>query len=74
MKGILYRSMEKNMAIQVIYLSGKNKLTHRKILVKDINGTTVLAYCFTRRQMRIFKLENILSLMPEKEQSYRKIS
>ncbi|MEN8699117.1 WYL domain-containing protein [Bacillus infantis] len=74
MKGILYRSMEKNMAIQVIYLSAKNKLTHRKILVKDINGTTVLAYCFTRRQMRIFKLENILSLMPEKEQTYRKIS
>ncbi|EIJ77541.1 hypothetical protein MGA3_17627 (plasmid) [Bacillus methanolicus MGA3] len=46
----------------MIYLSNKNEISQRKIKVVDISSNTFRAYCFTRRQPRIFKISNVLSI------------
>jgi len=66
MNGMLLRSMEENMPLEVIYLSQKNELSQRKMIIRSIRGNDVYAYCLLRNKMRTFKLENILSARPDK--------
>ncbi|CEG26150.1 hypothetical protein [Bacillus sp. B-jedd] len=66
MNGMLLRSMEENMPLEVIYLSQKNELSQRKMIIRAIRGNDVYAYCLLRNKMRTFKLENILSARPDK--------
>ncbi|RHW43258.1 hypothetical protein D1B31_00845 [Neobacillus notoginsengisoli] len=66
MNGMLLRSMEENMPLEVIYLSKKNELTQRKMIIRAIRGNDVYAYCLLRNKLRTFKLENILSARPGK--------
>ncbi len=63
MKGLLLRSLEEHMPIEMIYISSNNQITQRKIVVTEINPSTIRAYCYLRRQTRLFKLDNILSVM-----------
>lgn len=53
--------------IEIIYLSQDNKTTQRTIRVIKINEDKILAYCFLKKQVRIFKIENILAAMPSKK-------
>jgi predicted DNA-binding transcriptional regulator YafY len=39
----------------------KDKITERNIKVKEISEDKVKAYCYLRREIRYFKIENILS-------------
>lgn len=66
MNGLILRSISENLPLEVIYISEKQELSQRKLIIKEINGSTVRAYCLLRRQIRTFRLENILSIMPEK--------
>lgn len=66
MKGILFRSMEERKPVEIIYMSKNNTFTQRKIFIKELRGSTILAYCLTRKQLRIFNLNNIMSILPEK--------
>lgn len=66
MKGILYRAMEERKPVEIIYLSKRNSFSQRKILIKELRGSTILAYCLYRKQMRIFNLNHIMSILPEK--------
>ncbi|EHL78562.1 hypothetical protein HMPREF1015_01512 [Bacillus smithii 7_3_47FAA] len=62
MKGLLKRALESGEIFEMIYLSNKNEISQRKIKVVDISSNTFRAYCFTRRQPRIFKISNVLSI------------
>ncbi|GIN64381.1 hypothetical protein J27TS8_43740 [Robertmurraya siralis] len=64
MSKLLTKSLEEQIPVEMIYISSSNQITQRKIIVKEINGSMVRAYCFMRRQTRLFKIEQILSLMP----------
>lgn len=66
MKGILFRSMEERKPVEIIYMSKNNTFTQRKIFIKELKGSSILAYCLTRKQLRIFNLSNIMSILPEK--------
>ncbi|MEW9109839.1 MAG: hypothetical protein AB2374_10850 [Cytobacillus gottheilii] len=66
MKGILFRSMEERKPVEIIYMSKNNTFTQRKIFIKELKGSSILAYCLTRKQLRIFNLNNIMSILPEK--------
>ena len=57
---ILKKSLEENIVIQIIYNKDEN-ITKRNIKVKDIKENRVKAYCYLRKDIRYFKLENILS-------------
>ena len=64
MDGLLLRSIEENIPLEMIYLSSNQQISQRKLLVKEVNDEYIRAYCLLRKQIRTFRRENILSLMP----------
>jgi predicted DNA-binding transcriptional regulator YafY len=62
MKGLLTRAMERREKVEMIYLSAKGEVTQRVIDVVNLNDQHVIAYCHTRKERRLFKIDNILSL------------
>ncbi|MDR7000768.1 hypothetical protein [Neobacillus niacini] len=65
MEGLLYRSIEEHMPLEMIYLSENQQLSQRKLIVKGIHDEYIRAYCLLRKQVRTFRRENILSIMPD---------
>jgi predicted DNA-binding transcriptional regulator YafY len=65
MDGLFMRSIEKNIPLEMIYLADNQELSQRRLIVKEVHDEYIRAYCLLRKQMRTFKRENILSLMPE---------
>lgn len=64
MDGLLMRAIEENIPLEMIYLSEDQQISQRKLLVKEVNDEYIRAYCLLRKQIRTFRRENILSLMP----------
>ncbi|WP_099157255.1 hypothetical protein [Virgibacillus ndiopensis] len=62
MKGLLIRSIDNKEKIEMIYLAADNHISQRIIRVLKINGGMVLAYCYQKKKVRTFKLDNILSV------------
>lgn len=60
MKGILIRSINRQEKIEMIYFDQNNQVSQRVIRVLKINDDAT--YCYTKRQIRTFKLDNILSV------------
>ncbi|ETI69461.1 hypothetical protein [Neobacillus vireti] len=65
MDGLFIRSIEENMPLEIIYLADNHELSQRKLIVLEVNEEFIRAYCLLRKQVRTFKRENILSIMPE---------
>ncbi|MEH7275456.1 hypothetical protein [Neobacillus vireti] len=61
---LLLRSIEEHMPLEMIYLSEDQQISQRQLLVKEINDEYIRAYCLLRKQIRTFRRENILSIMP----------
>lgn len=61
MNGLLLTSKEEQMPIELLYISGKGEITHRTVIVKDIQVDYIQTYCLLKRQPRLFKRSNILS-------------
>jgi hypothetical protein len=59
-KHILKASVERNMIITIMYLKS-SEVTIRNIRVLEIKEDRIKAYCYLRKENRIFKKENILS-------------
>lgn len=66
MNRLLEKSLSENLTVEMIYLAANNQITHRKIIVKEIHDRYFKAFCFLRKADRLFKKENILSVMPER--------
>jgi predicted DNA-binding transcriptional regulator YafY len=64
MDGLLLRAKEENIPLEMIYLSCDQQISQRKLIVKEVNDEYIRAYCMLRKQIRTFRRENILSLMP----------
>ena len=64
MDGLFLRAIEENIPLEMIYLSEDQQLTQRKLFVKEVNAEYILAYCLLRKQIRTFRRDNILSIMP----------
>ncbi|MGE6260459.1 hypothetical protein ACQKCU_21670 [Heyndrickxia sporothermodurans] len=62
MKGLLLRSAESGDRLEMIYLSAKGEISQRIIRVERVGEESFSAYCYTRRQIRTFKISNILSM------------
>ncbi|GIN71109.1 hypothetical protein J14TS2_15840 [Bacillus sp. J14TS2] len=61
MNSLLKRACDNKTPIQIIYIDQDNQISQRTIKVLAITKNSVKAYCYTKRQFRTFKLENILS-------------
>ncbi|MDR7076588.1 putative DNA-binding transcriptional regulator YafY [Neobacillus niacini] len=71
MDGLLLRSIEENIPLEIIYLSQDQQISQRKLIVKEVNDEYIRAYCLLRKQVRTFRRENILSLMPNTRSNNR---
>ncbi|MDN3015042.1 hypothetical protein PH210_02345 [Paenibacillus sp. BSR1-1] len=71
MDGLLIRSIEENIPLEMIYLAENQELSQRSLIVKEISDEYIRAYCLLRKQIRTFKRENILSIMPESHSKNR---
>lgn len=61
------KSLHEKQLLEIIYVSDKQSITQRIILVNEINPNNIRAYCFLRKQNRLFKINNILSVFPIKQ-------
>jgi predicted DNA-binding transcriptional regulator YafY len=73
MDGLFIRSIEENIPLEMIYFDANQELSQRRLLVKEVNDEYIRAYCLLRKQIRIFKRENILSIMPDSHSNYRSL-
>lgn len=64
MKGLLTRSVESKEKIVIFYIDSRDQVTQRYIRVLQVNDGLTLAYCYYRKEVRVFKLDNILSAGP----------
>ncbi|WP_026559914.1 hypothetical protein [Bacillus sp. J37] len=55
------QSLEQNHPITIIYIAKDRSITQRKIIVKKVTKSTLIAYCLLRRQIRTFSIDHILS-------------
>lgn len=69
MRRTIERFVQKQQIVEIIYIDQFNQLTKRRIKLLKLKDKIVLAYCFTRRSLRSFKVENILAITP-KEKSH----
>ncbi|AZB42583.1 hypothetical protein CEF21_09950 [Bacillus sp. FJAT-42376] len=58
---ILSKSLETKKPIQVIYLSSRGEITQRPIIVLKKSAESITARCLLKGELRVFKLERILS-------------
>ncbi|WP_067727683.1 hypothetical protein [Oceanobacillus damuensis] len=66
MKGLFLQSMENKEKVVIFYIDQDNNVTQRFIRVIHISDTSILAYCYYRKKVRSFRLDNILSCGPIK--------
>lgn len=62
MKNMIMRSIQNKEKLEMIYLSSDNRVSQRVVRVLKLNDDMIMAYCYTKRTIRTFKLENILSV------------
>lgn len=65
MNQLFFRSINEHLPLEVIYLSENQEFSQRKLIVKEIHDDYIRAYCLLRKQIRTFKIDNILSIMPD---------
>ncbi|WP_066071260.1 hypothetical protein [Neobacillus soli] len=71
MDGLFIRSIEENIPLEMIYLAENKKLSQRVLIVKEVNDDYIRGFCLLRKQIRTFKRDNILSIMPESRSKSR---
>ncbi|WP_281659141.1 hypothetical protein [Halobacillus sp. Cin3] len=67
MDGILKRALDNKQKLELIYIANEGNISQRVIRVVSIKEGTILAYCYTRKTVRSFKLANFLSVHPYME-------
>ncbi|MFD2924148.1 hypothetical protein [Halobacillus naozhouensis] len=62
MDGLLNRAVGQNQKLEMIYLDSKGEMSQRIVRVVHVREDDLLAFCNSRRKVRTFKKENILSI------------
>lgn len=68
MNGILRRALVNRHALKMIYMNQKGDLSYRIIKVLSYDANRIQAYCYSKRQFRTFRLANILSIAPYRQE------
>ncbi|MBH0166291.1 hypothetical protein IHV12_15315 [Fictibacillus sp. 7GRE50] len=62
MENFLLRCHINQKPVEIMYISDSGKISQRTITIREIENTKIKGYCHLRRTLRVFKLENILSI------------
>jgi predicted DNA-binding transcriptional regulator YafY len=66
----LKKAFNEHKNLEIMYLGKNNEVSQRVIRILELNEHTVKAYCYQRKALRFFKIENMLSgrvVMPYKK-------
>ncbi|APC48309.1 hypothetical protein BME96_09075 [Virgibacillus halodenitrificans] len=64
MNGLLSKSVSTKQKLIIFYIDSENQVTQRFVRVLEVHDDHILAYCYYRKKVRTFKLDNILSAGP----------
>ncbi|PFA66359.1 hypothetical protein CN378_13760 [Bacillus sp. AFS015802] len=73
MMRLLKRSLMDRCPIEIIYMTSDLQCTKRRILVKKVEKNYITAYCFFRKDIRRFRIHDILAASPLLPHSNRTI-
>ncbi len=59
---LLNHAVHEKIKLEMIYMARNGKVSQRFVRVLEIREDHILAYCFYRKRVRTFKIENILSV------------
>ncbi len=59
MESLITRSYEEKKKLEMIYLANDEQLSQRVIRVLAIKDNLILAYCYSRNQIRAFKKKTL---------------
>lgn len=59
---LLIRACDEGFPVNIIYSDKDSNISKRSIIVKAVNDKYLKAFCLTKRQARIFKIESILAV------------
>ncbi|NHN34797.1 hypothetical protein [Paenibacillus agricola] len=48
--------------VEIVYIDKPNVITQRFIEIHSIKNNFLCAYCFTKKRLRVFSLQNILAI------------
>jgi predicted DNA-binding transcriptional regulator YafY len=71
MKNVLFRALEEQQLVQIIYLDGTSKITQRTVKPYEITDKHLKGYCLLRKQVRLFMLDHILATSPLRQTNER---
>lgn len=60
----LIKSIEANYIVDMIYLAKDGEVSKRRIKVLQVNEVLFKAYCYLRKSLRTFRVDNVLALVP----------
>lgn len=64
MKSLLERAVQSGQMLEMIYQSKGNEISQRRIKVLLVKKDSFQALCYKRGQLRIFLINNVLSVLP----------
>ncbi|MGM8214562.1 hypothetical protein ACLIA0_03200 [Bacillaceae bacterium W0354] len=64
METLLKRSVEEKSKLEMIYYKVNGEFSQRIIRVIKNMDDKILAYCFSKKEVRTFSKKNILSILP----------
>ncbi|WP_072890726.1 hypothetical protein [Ornithinibacillus halophilus] len=64
MNNLYLQSKQRKQNLMIFYMDQSNNITQRIIRVVDIKENAIVAFCYYRKQVRTFKINNILSVAP----------
>ena len=59
---LLYLKHQQN--VEMIYINGDTNVTKRIVRLYEVNEQEIIGYCYLRGNVRRFKLEQILAVIP----------
>lgn len=60
----MQRHMASGQLVDIIYLDRSGQTSKRTLRLLSVNEQSVKAYCLSRRDPRVFNIENILAVYP----------
>ncbi len=63
---LLERYRRRGYRVEMIYVDGRGRFSHREVVILSVGRQRVTAYCCTKKGIRKFVTENILAAMPTK--------
>ncbi|KQU59901.1 hypothetical protein [Rossellomorea sp. RS05] len=67
---LMRKAIEEGTPLKIIYIDRQSRLSERIITIEAITPTHVRAYCYTKRALRMFRRENILSAEMIRDRKY----